>query len=189
MKIENLIRAKTRQELRNWLNEHSKTENFCWIVVSISERQGVIQYIDAVEEALCFGWIDGIKKKISDTVLVQRISPRKKNSNWTELNKERVRRLIKLGLMKEEGLKVLPDMRTESFTMGIDIELRLKADKQLYENFMKFPELYTRIRMDTIQSIKNEPHIYNDRLDKFMENTKKNVMYGQWNDNSRLIDY
>lgn len=72
---------------------------------------------------LCFGWIDGINKKISDTELAQRLSPRNKTSNWTELNKERVRRLNKLGLMKKEGLKILPDMRPESFTIDIDIEL------------------------------------------------------------------
>lgn len=189
MKIENVLRMDTRQELRNWLEENSKTENFCWIIISIKEQIGVIPYLDAVEEALCFGWIDGMKKKISETELVQRLTPRRKNSSWTELNKERVRRLTKLGLMKEEGLKVLPDMREESFSMDIEIEQRIKADEKLYDHFINFPELYNRIRIDTIQSYKNEPHIYQYRLDKFIENTSKNIMYGQWNDNGRLIDY
>lgn len=90
-----------------------------------TEQPGVIQYLDAVEEALCVGWIDGIKKKISDTELAQRLSLKKKNSHWTELNKERVRRLDKLGLMREEGMKVLPDMRPESFTVDKDIEKKM----------------------------------------------------------------
>lgn len=154
-----------------------------------TEQPGVIQYLDAVEEALCVGWIDGIKKKISDTELAQRLSLRKKNSHWTELNKERVRRLDKLGLMREEGMKVLPDMRPESFTIDKDIETRLKEDEQLYQNFIHFPELYWMIRINTIQSYRNEPDIFNKRLEKFIEHTRKNNMYGQWNDNGRLIDY
>jgi uncharacterized protein YdeI (YjbR/CyaY-like superfamily) len=188
MEVKNLIRAKTRQELRDWLEANSNTERFCWVIVSMSEQSGVIQYLDAVEEALCFGWIDGIKKKISDTELAQRLSPRKKTSNWTELNKERVRRLDKLGLMKEEGLKILPDMRPESFTIDKDIEALLKEDEQLYENFINFPELYRRIRIDTIQSYRNEPSIFNKRLEKFIVNTRENKMYGQWNDNGRLLN-
>ncbi|MBT2218089.1 YdeI/OmpD-associated family protein [Virgibacillus dakarensis] len=189
MEIKNLIGVKTRQELRNWLEENSNTERFCWVIVSMSKQSEVIQYLDAVEEALCFGWIDGIKKKISDTELAQRLSPRNKTSNWTELNKERVRRLDKLGLMKEEGLKILPDMRPESFAVDKDIENCLKEDEQLYRNYIHFPELYRRIRIDTIQSYRNDPNTFNKRLDKFIKNTKKNKMYGQWNDNGRLINY
>ncbi|WP_338465242.1 YdeI/OmpD-associated family protein [Shouchella rhizosphaerae] len=187
--MENLLRVKTRQELRDWLEEHSTTEKCCWIIVSMAEQPNVIQYVDAVEEALCVGWIDGIKKKISDTELAQRLSPRKKNSHWTELNKERVRRLDKLGLMREEGMKALPDMRPESFTIDKDIESRLKEEEQLYQNFIHFPELYRRIRIDTIQSYRNEPDTFNKRLKKFIEHTRENNMYGQWNDNGRLIDY
>lgn len=187
--MENLLRVKTRQELRDWLEEHSTTEKCCWIIVSMAEQPNVIQYVDAVEEALCVGWIDGIKKKISDIELAQRLSPRKKNSHWTELNKERVRRLDKLGLMREEGMKALPDMRPESFTIDKDIESRLKEEEQLYQNFIHFPELYRRIRIDTIQSYRNEPDTFNKRLKKFIEHTRENNMYGQWNDNGRLIDY
>lgn len=189
MEIKNLIRIKTRRGLRNWLEEHSKTEKYCWVIVGMTEQSGVIQYLDAVEEALCFGWVDGIKKKISDTELAQRLSPRKKNSNWTELNKERVRRLDQLGLMKEEGLRILPDMRPESFTIDQDIETRLKEDDQVYQNFIHFPELYQRIRIDTIQSYKRDPDIFHKRLDKFIKNTRENKMYGQWNDNGRLTNY
>nr|WP_251047962.1 YdeI/OmpD-associated family protein [Planococcus sp. ISL-109] len=159
----------------------------------MAERPGVIQYLDAVEEALCFGWIDGTRKKISDTQqLAQRLSLRKKKSNWNELNKERVRRLEKLGWMTEQGLKILPDMHPESFTIDPDIEARLKQDQdaQAYENFLNFPELYRRIRIDNIQGYKEyDRDIFNKRLDKFMKNTKENKMYGQWDDNGRLSDY
>ena len=189
MEIENLLNVKTRQELREWLVENSATEKFCWVVVSTKAQPGVIQYLDLVEEALCFGWIDSTKKKLSDTETVQRLSPRKKNSNFTELNKERIRRLEKLGLMTERGRQILPDMRLESFVIDEEIEALLKKEAQVYQNFLNFPELYRRIRIDTIQSHKKDPELFNKRLEKFIESTRENKMYGQWHDNGRLLDY
>lgn len=189
MEIENLLPVKNRQELRKWLEENSTTEKFCWVVVSAKEQPGVVQYLDAVEEALCFGWIDSTKKTISDKDTAQRLSPRKKNSNFTELNKERIRRLEKLGLMTEEGRRVLPDMHPESFIIDKDIENRLKKDDQVYVNFLNFPELYKRVRIDTIQSYKSDPELFDKRLDKFIKSTKENKTYGQWHDNGRLLDY
>ena len=189
MELENLITVKTREALRVWLQENGKTEKCCWVVVSMKPSPDTLLYLDAVEECLCFGWIDGVKKKISETGQAQRLSPRSKKSSWTELNKERVRRLEKLGLMRDEGRKVLPDMDLDSFKIDSVIEQRLKEDRQTYENFLAFPALYRRVRIDTIQSNKNEPQLFKSRLDKFISNTKENKMYGQWNDNGRLLDY
>ncbi|MCR8659693.1 YdeI/OmpD-associated family protein [Paenibacillus endoradicis] len=189
MEIENLITVKSREDLRNWLQENSKTEKFCWVVVSMTPNQDTLLYLDAVEESLCFGWIDGVKKKISETGLAQRLSPRSKKSSWTELNKERVRRLEKLGLMSDEGRKVLPNMDQDSFKIDTVIEQRLQEERQVYENFLAFPDLYKRVRIDTIQSNKNELDLFNTKLDKFITNTKENKMYGQWHDNGRLLDY
>ncbi|KWX80879.1 thymidylate synthase [Paenibacillus riograndensis] len=189
MKIENLIPIKSREDLRNWLQSNGKTEKCCWVLISMTPTPDVLLYLDAVEEALCCGWIDGAKKKMSETELAQRLSPRSKKSSWTELNKERIRRLEKLGFMRDEGRRVLPDMDHHSFTIDKDIEQKLKEEKQVYENFMAFPDLYKRIRIDTIQSYKNPPELYKSRLDKFITNTRENKMYGQWNDNGRLLDY
>ena len=95
-------------------------------------------YLDAVEEALCFGWIDS-SQKVIDGIRHQRFSPRRKGSVWTELNKERVRRLEKLNLMTDAGRSVLPDMN-EEFKMDKDIEKLLKKENAL-DNFNSFPEL------------------------------------------------
>lgn len=188
MEIENLLPVKSRGELRAWLQENGKTAKFCWVLVRMKPEPDRLLYLDAVEEALCFGWIDGVKKKLSETELAQRLSPRGKNSSWTELNKERVRRLDRLGFMSEEGRRVLPDMNPDSFQIDKEIERRLKEDKQAYANFMAFPDLYRRVRIDTIQSVKNQPELFKSRLDKFITNTMENKMYGQWNDNGRLLD-
>lgn len=189
MEIENLITAKSREDLRIWLQKNCKIEKYCWVAVSMTPTPDTLLYLDVVEEALCFGWIDGVKKKISDTQLAQRLSPRTKRSSWTELNKERVRRLEKLGLMHEEGRKALPDMDHDSFKIDTVIEQRLKEDKQVYENFLAFPALYQRVRIDNIQSVKNQPELFKSRLDKFIANTKANKMYGQWHDHGRLLNY
>lgn len=184
-----MIQEKTRQELRDWLEENASKETHCWIFVRSSKQAYGIDYLDAVEEALCFGWIDGIKKSLPSGESVQRFSPRRKNSNWTELNKERVRRLEKLGLMKESGRQVLPDMSPDSFKIDPEIDERLKADDALYQNFLALPELYRRIRLDNIQGNEHQPELYKRRLDKFIVNTRENKLYGQWNDKGRLTDY
>lgn len=189
METISLIPAQSREELRIWLQSKGKSEKSCWVLVSMMPAPDQLLYLDAVEEALCFGWIDGVKKKISDTELAQRLSPRSKKSSWTELNKERVRRLEKLGFMRDEGRRVLPDMDHGSFRIDKDIEQRLKEEKVVYKNFMEFPELYTRVRIDTIQSNRNHPELFKSRLDKFITNTRENKMYGQWNDHGRLVDY
>ncbi|WP_127592880.1 YdeI/OmpD-associated family protein [Paenibacillus lautus] len=189
MKNEHVMPATTREDLRIWLQNHCKTEKSCWVLVSMTPTPDMLLYLDAVEEALCFGWIDGVKKKVSETELAQRLSPRSKISSWTELNKERVRRLEKLGFMSDEGRRVLPDMDPDSFRIDEVIEQRLKKEKQVYENFMAFPDLYKRVRIDTIQSYRNQPELFKSRLDKFITNTRENKMYGQWNDNGRLLDY
>ncbi len=188
MEIKNLLAAKTREELRAWLLANSKTEQACWVIVSMKASPETLLYLDAVEEALCFGWIDSVKKKVSETELAQRLSPRSKKSSWTELNKERVRRLEKLGLMRDEGRMVLPDMSDSSFSIDKAIEQRLLEEPQAYEHFLGFPALYQRVRLDTIQSIKDQPELFKKRLDKFIDHAKENKMYGQWHDNGRLLD-
>ncbi|MBU5673985.1 YdeI/OmpD-associated family protein [Paenibacillus brevis] len=189
MEIENLIPARSREDLRNWLQDHCRTAKCCWVVVRMTPNPDRLLYLDAVEEALCFGWIDGVKKKISEAELAQRLSPRTKKSSWTELNKERARRLEKLGFMTDEGRRVLPDMDSGSFQIDEAIEQRLQEDERVYRHFMAFPELYTRIRIDTIQSYKNQPELFKSRLEKFIASTRENKMYGQWHDQGRLLDY
>lgn len=178
----------TRKDLRNWLVANSKTETECWLVMSISRQTDTLLYLDIVEEALCFGWIDGVKKKLPDNRLIQRISPRSKRSNWTELNKARVRRLEALGLMTTAGRAVLPEMDPNLFEWDARIIEALQQDDVVYQNFRTFPILYQTIRIDTIQSYKKDTELFNKRLEKLIKYTKANKMYGSWHDNGRLLD-
>ncbi|WP_337102088.1 YdeI/OmpD-associated family protein [Paenibacillus sp. YIM B09110] len=184
MIIDNIVRADNRQDWRNWLNDNHQAEDYCWVLTADYSSN----YVDFVEEALCYGWIDSTKK-MYDKKTAQRFSPRRKKSNWTELNKERVRRLEKLGLMTEAGRKVLPDMSAEAFVVHEDIWALLREDEVLYANFQGMPDLYKRIRIDNIQSVRHDAALFQNRLTKFIEHTRNNKMYGQWNDKERLIQY
>ncbi|MDE6355953.1 MAG: YdeI/OmpD-associated family protein [Clostridia bacterium] len=187
----NLLPAKNRNELRLWLTENHNKETECWVIVKRGRPQndGTFWYIDAVEEALCFGWIDSTEKRLDNGVTAQRLAPRKKNSLWSELNKERCRRLDKSGLMTDAGRAVLPDMSPNGFVIDKDILRALQEDLVVWNNFLSFPPLYRRVRIDTIQIKKKQPELFKSRLRKFIENTKQGVMYGEWNDNGRLLDY
>ena len=92
MEIHNLLDIKSRAELREWLIQNHKTEKECWVVVKRGRPtdDSTFWYIDAVEEALCFGWIDSTTKKIADDITAQKLCPRKPRSNWSELNKEKM---------------------------------------------------------------------------------------------------
>ena len=190
MEFINLLDAKNRHELRAWLIQNHGKEKECWVIVKRGRPtdDGTFWYIDSVEEALCFGWIDSTTKKMDNGVTAQRLAPRRKGSLWSELNKERCRRMERLGLMTDAGRAVLPDMSPKGFVIDGDIEKALKADMEVWNNFQKFPPLYQRVRIDTIQIKKKQPELFQSRLQKLIENTRKGVMYGEWNDNGRLIE-
>lgn len=187
----NVLDVKNRAELRAWLAENYDKEGECWVIVKRGrpKSDGTFWYIDAVEEAMCFGWIDSTVKRTACGVTAQRLAPRKKNSLWSELNKERCRRLEKLGLMTEAGRAVLPDMSPSGFLVDDDILKALKSDTVVWGNYLSFPPLYRRVRIDTIQIKKKQPELFYSRLQKFIENTRQGIMYGEWNDNGRLLDY
>lgn len=187
----NILKAKNREELRLWLENNYEKQKECWVIVKRGKPQNddTFWYIDAVEEALCFGWIDSTVKKLDNGITIQRLSPRKKGSIWSELNKERCRRMEKLGKMTQAGKKVLPDLSEKGFNIDIDILEALKKDEMVWANFYKFPSLYQRVRIDTIQIKKKNPQLFQKRLEKLIENTKKGIMYGEWNDNGRLLNY
>lgn len=184
--MQNILDVKNRNEFRNWLINNSDKEKECWVnAVRKKPDDHSFIYLDAVEEALCFGWVDSVQKSING-VNYQRFSPRKKNSPWTELNKERARRLIKLGLMTNKGKKVLPDMR---YKVDIDVINELKKAR-VYSKFKSFPPLYQRIRIYNVSFYKNkDKKTYQSALKHLIEKTKNNEMFGEWNDYGRLVTY
>jgi len=184
MTITNILSIQTRQELREWLCGNHAASSHTWVPV-LSKDPEELSYLAIVEESICFGWIDSTKKR-QGGVTLQRISPRRKSGNWTELNKERARRLSDMGLMTAQGRKALPDMAESAFAIRQDVLGAIKSDRETYSNFLKLPPLYVRVKIDNIQAFPAGDPVYERRLEKFLANTKNNRLYGDWDDNGRL---
>ena len=183
----NILDCKTKEEFYDWLKKNHETEKECWIECKKGKikDKDTFYYIDAVYMALCFGWIDSVQK-VKDGIRLQRFSKRCKNSNWSELNKARCKWLIEHKLMTDAGLKVLPDL-DENFEIDGDILDTLQKDSKVWKNFNKFPELYKRVRIGNIQRDKKISNAdYKKTLEHFLEETKNNKMYGDWDDGGRL---
>jgi uncharacterized protein YdeI (YjbR/CyaY-like superfamily) len=98
-----------RDDWRAWLQDNHSVETEIWLVINKKHaaRPGIL-YKDAVEEALCYGWIDGLARSLDHETYTQRFTPRRPNSNWAESNKLRVRKLIAAGRMTPAGLAAIP---------------------------------------------------------------------------------
>jgi uncharacterized protein YdeI (YjbR/CyaY-like superfamily) len=109
MEIGETLYVTSREELRAWLEENHKSKREIWLIqYKKASKKPSIDYVEAVEEALCFGWIDGMQKSMDEERYALRFSPRRPKSNWTETNKERARTLIIEGRMTEAGFAILP---------------------------------------------------------------------------------
>ncbi len=102
------IKAKSRTAWRAWLQKHHASSTGIWLVFAKKHSKlPTVSYNDAVEEALCFGWIDGLMNPVDDTFYQQRFTPRKPKSAWAASNKKRVARLIEAGLMTDAGMRLV----------------------------------------------------------------------------------
>ena len=191
METENITDITTREDFRKWLSENHAVKTECRISVKKGKNppSDRLWYLDAVEEALCFGWIDATHKIIDGTDM-QRFTPRAARSVWSELNKERCRRLEKLGLMTDAGLSVLPDMTGNGFAVDPEICQAFLENPTAWRNFSSFPELYQRVRIDTVQRDKKKDRkVFERRLNKLISRSQAGKMFGDWNDYGRLLEY
>ena len=113
MTITLLLEYSHRDQLRQWLIDNHATAKECWVTMFRTKipRTDSMPYLDVVEEALCFGWIDSTLKRLPDGRNAQRLSPRRKGSHWTELNKQRCADLEERGLMTDAGREALRGRR------------------------------------------------------------------------------
>ncbi len=145
-----------REDWRAWLVAHHATAQEIWLIVHKKHAgKAGLTYLDALEEALCFGWIDGILKRIDDEKHTIRFSPRRKNSIWSELNKKRVAKLIQEGRMTEAGLARIQEAKAngqwEKAAVREDVKIvppeltaALAQNAQARENFEKLAPSYRR---------------------------------------------
>jgi len=184
MEIRETLRVTTRKAWRRWLGKNHAREKEIWLVYATKQSgKGRVAYSEAVEEALCFGWIDGIMKSIDANYFAQRFSPRRSTkSQLSETNKERVRRMIRAGLMTPAGMEKIRRRMSEKFVLPPDIIAALKRDPQTWKNFQRFPKWYQRVRVGWIDASRSHQEVFQARLRYFLKMTAQNKRYGQVND-------
>jgi len=174
-----LLYAITRDEWRNWLQGHYKSEKEVWLVYFKKHTEKPrISYNDAVEEALCFGWIDSTVKSIDEDRYAQRFSVRNPSTPYSQANKERLRYLIKQGVVVEDVLAGLGGLADEQFEIPPDILEAIQSNDKAWENFQKLSEPYIRIRIAFVDGARKRPEEFNKRLRYFIEMTAKNKQFG-----------
>lgn len=179
MDISQTLHVTDRKDWRNWLKKNYKTEKDIWLVYyKKATGKPRIEYNDAVEEALCFGWIDSIAKKLDDERTAQRFSPRKPKSSYSQANIERLRSLVVQKKVMKEVVDSLGDILNEEFVIPPDILKAIKANKAAWKNFQKFSDSYKRIRIAFIAGARHRPEEFKKRLRHFIEMTEKNKMFG-----------
>jgi len=183
------IYLKTRYEWRKWLEKNHDNCEEVWLRY-YKKPSGMprIPYSDAVEEALCFGWIDGKIKRINEDYYIQRFTPRRSGSRWSKYNIERIQRLIKEGRMHQAGLKVYtevdrnPGLIYDNKSDGdpqipADLMNELKKSKAAESNFLNFPQSSRRIYIEWLNSAKR-PETRTGRIAKIVAFAEKNQKPG-----------
>jgi uncharacterized protein YdeI (YjbR/CyaY-like superfamily) len=183
------IHFKNRREWRNWLSKNNDKENEVWLV-HYKKGSGIdsVALADAVEEALCFGWIDGKLQSIDKDRYVVRYSPRHPKSLWSKINKDRAERLIASGQMAPAGMSKIKEARgnglwdaantnRRSDKMPADLEAALKHDEDAWSNFHGFANSYRNTYIGWINDAKTEA-TRKRRIARVVERSKQNIKPG-----------
>jgi len=174
-----LLEVRDRRGWRAWLRAHHKTEREIWLIYFKKQSgRGRISYNDAVEEALCFGWIDSTVKRVDAERMAQRFSPRNPKTPYSQANRERLRELVRKRKVLKGVLATLPDLADERFEVSPDILEAIKADREAWKNFRKLSPSYVRIRIGFIEGARNRPQEFQKRLRYFIKMTGKNWLFG-----------
>jgi uncharacterized protein YdeI (YjbR/CyaY-like superfamily) len=179
------LNVKDRARWRSWLEKNHASAPEIWLIYyKKASGRPRIPYNDAVDEALCFGWIDSIVKPIDEKRYAQRFSPRRPKSVLSAMNAERLRRLIAAGKVTPAGLAAVREQlgptegKPAAFKVPKDIAAALRADRTIWKNFCRFPESYRRIRIGWIDAARLRPEAFAQRLRYFVKMTAQNKRFG-----------
>ncbi|NER15343.1 hypothetical protein GWK08_17950 [Leptobacterium flavescens] len=166
-----------RQEWRTWLEDHFKSKPEIWLVYpKKSAGKERILYNDAVEEALCFGWIDSTVKSLDPHHTIQRFTPRKAKSSFSQANRERLKWLEAQNMIHPSVLPAVKDVLKEAFEFPKDIISEIRKEPVAWENYQKLSDPYKRIRVAYIVAARKRPEEFQKRLLNFIEKTKENKL-------------
>jgi uncharacterized protein YdeI (YjbR/CyaY-like superfamily) len=179
MDLTKLLYVPTREEWRDWLTNHYEDTSEIWLV-SYRKHTGrpSVPYNDAVEEALCFGWIDSTRKSIDEERYAQRYTPRRTGSGYSQTNKERLARLIAAGRVAPSVEANLGDLRPEAYEIPDDIRSALQANEAAWAFFQTTSPAYQRIRAAYVDHARKRPGEFDKRLNNLIEKSAQGKLFG-----------
>lgn len=166
-----------RKEWRDWLKVNFEIKDDIWLEYPLkkTEKERIL-YNDAVEEALCFGWIDSTVKSLNTETTIQRFCKRRKKSSFSQPNKERLKWLYDKKLIHPTLNRDVEEIMQEEFLFPKDILEKLALDKTAWNNYRFFSEPYKRIRIAYIEGARKRPEEFEKRLNNFIVKTKENKL-------------
>lgn len=169
----------TEEAWRSWLAEHWDSAEEIWL---ISYRKATgrpsLPYNVAVKEALCFGWIDSIRKGLDEERYAQRFTPRRTGSGYSQTNLERLTQLLEAGRVSEHVLAELGGICPEDYRIPDDITAALQSDDEAWENWLKFSPSYRRIRAAYVDWARDRGEQFEKRLKTLVERTSQGRQFG-----------
>jgi uncharacterized protein YdeI (YjbR/CyaY-like superfamily) len=179
MDIGKTLYVSNRKDWHEWLEANFNTEKEIWLIYpSKDSGKPRIQYNDAVEEALSFGWIDSIVKRNDDHSSAQRFSPRNPASNYSQPNKERLKWLVKEGRLHPSMKESVETILRTEFVFPPEILKAIKENKKAWENYQNFSPAYQRIRVAYINGARSRPDEFKKRLKNFVKQAEQNRLIG-----------
>jgi uncharacterized protein YdeI (YjbR/CyaY-like superfamily) len=182
--------AKSQKEWRKWLEKNHKTEKSIWLIF-YKKDSGVpsVYYPEAVDEALCFGWIDSKANKRDEQSSYQYFAKRNPKSKWSRVNKEKVARFTEQGLMAQAGLEMVAHAQktgtwdalneVENLTVPDDLQKLFNKNKTAFKHWEAFPRSVKRGILEWISSAKR-PETRLKRITETVELAAQNVRANQY---------
>ena len=182
--------ASNRKKWRNWLAKNGSKEQSIWLIIYRKESETPsVYYEDAVEEALCFGWIDSKSNKRDAESFYLFMSKRNPKSKWSKLNKHRVEKLMENKAMAPEGIAMVEEAKrsgtwnaldeVEALILPPDLIKALKRNKSAFNNFAAFPPSVKRGILEWISNAKRE-ETRQKRIDETARLAKDNIRANQY---------
>jgi len=179
----------TPADFRKWLDKYHDKSSEQWVgFYKKDSGKPSITWPESVDAALCYGWIDGLRKGIDEVSYKIRFTPRKRSSNWSTINIKRVEELTKLGLMRPAGLKAFQERKDEksgiysyeqrqNIQLSTEYEKQFRGDKKAWDFFQKQPPWYRRTCIYWIMTAKQE-ETRARRLETLMEDSRNGKTVG-----------
>ena len=188
--LNNALLLRNKTEWRKWLEKNHSTLDEIWLIhYKKSSNKKNLNHYEAVEEALCFGWIDSTLKRIDDEKYILRYTPRKNKSVWSKINKETAKRMISDGKMTTSGIEKINTAKKNglwktAYTNKIrdklpsDLEKSLSSDRVAWENFQNFANSYSNMYIGWVNNAKTEKTRIK-RINEVVKRSRKNQKPGE----------